>query len=73
MLARKPSAGWHKEDVIEPLILEKKDYSNEPEKWNTILELCGFRPDYDIGRIKLDISTIEYFVERTSIYDPSRN
>lgn len=73
MLARKPTVGYHAEDVIEPLILKKEDYSNDPEKWNTILEICGFRPEYNICRIKLDISTIEYCVERTGIYDPSRN
>ena len=65
MLCTKPASGYHKEDVVEPLILEEEDYRNEPEKWNNILELCGFRLDYNVSRIVLNISTIEYFVEKT--------
>lgn len=65
MLCTRPIPGYHKEEVVEPLILEKEDYETEPEKWNTILELCGFNRDYNVSRIVLNISTIEYFVEKT--------
>ena len=63
-LRRKPTPGYHKEEVVEPLILEKKDYEIEPKKWNTILELCGFNWNYNVSRIVLNISTVEYFVEK---------
>ena len=63
MLCTKPSQGYHKEVIIEPLILEEEDYRTEPEKWNNILELCGFKLDYHVSRIVLNISTVEYFVE----------
>lgn len=56
---------YHKEEVIEPLILEEEDYRTEPEKWNNILELCGFEPNSHVSRIVLDVSTIEYFMEKT--------
>lgn len=62
MLCTRPIPGYHKEEVVEPLILEKDDY--ETEKWNTILELCGFSPRDNVSRIVLNISTIEYFVEK---------
>ena len=57
--------GYHKEEVVEPLILEEEDYRTEPEKWNNILELCGFEPNSHVSRIVLNVSTIEYFVEKT--------
>lgn len=65
MLRKKRLPGYYKEEIIEPLILEEEDYKTEPEKWNNILELCGFKSDEHISRIVLDISTIEYFVEKT--------
>ena len=64
MLCTKPIPGYHKEEVVEPLILEKEDYETEPEKWNTILELCGFNRDYNVSRIVLNVSAVEYFVEK---------
>ena len=57
--------GYHKEEIIEPLILEEEDYRTEPEKWNNILELCGFEPNSHVSRIVLNVSTIEYFMEKT--------
>lgn len=63
-LCRKLVPGYHEEEVVEPLIEDKDDYKTEPEKWNTILELCGFNPKDDVSRIVLNISTIEYFVEK---------
>ena len=64
-LHRKPLPGYHEEEVIEPLIVDKDDYKTEPEKWNTILELCGFSPKCNVSRIVFNISTIEYCVEKT--------
>lgn len=64
MLCTRPAFGYHKEEVIEPLILEEEDYRTEPEKWNTILELCGFDLESHVSRIVLNISTVEYFVEK---------
>lgn len=64
MLCTRPAFGYHKEEVIEPLILEEEDYRTEPEKWNTILELYGFDPESHVSRIVLNISTVEYFVEK---------
>ena len=63
MPCTRPAFGYHKEEVIELLILEEEDYRTEPEKWNTILELCGFDLDNRVSRIVLNISTVEYFVE----------
>lgn len=40
-LCRKPVPGYHEEEVVEPLIVDKDDYKTEPEKWNTILELSN--------------------------------
>ena len=31
MLCTRPVFGYHKEEVIEPLILEEEDYRTEPE------------------------------------------
>ena len=64
MLCIRSAFGYYKEEVIEPLILEEEDYRTEPEKWNIILELCGFDPESHVNRIVLNISTIEYFVEK---------
>ena len=38
--------GYHKNEVKEPLILEKDDYINEPDKWDTIKSICGFSSKY---------------------------
>lgn len=64
MPCRKPVPGYHEEEVAEPLIMDKNDYKADPEKWNTILELCGFSPRDNVSRIVLNISTVEYFVEK---------
>ena len=64
-LRRKPVPGYHEEEVVEPLIVDNDDYKTEPEKWNTILELCGFSPKDNVSRIVFNISTIEYCVEKT--------
>ena len=64
-LCRKPVPGYHEEEVVEPLIVDKDDYKTEPEKWNIILELCGFIPKDNVSRIVFNISTIEYCVEKT--------
>lgn len=55
--------GYHKTEVVEHLILEKDDYKNEPEKWNTVKELFGFGSDDKVSIIKVNISSIECFIE----------
>lgn len=55
--------GYHKIEVVEHLILEKDDYKNEPEKWNTVKELFGFGSVDEVTTIKVSISSIECFVE----------
>lgn len=62
-MLKKEKPGYHKYEVIEPLILEKEDYKNEPEKWDTIKKLFGFRSEDKVATIKANISSVEYFVE----------
>ena len=38
--------GYHKNEVKEPLILEKDDYINEPDKWDTIKSIFCFCSKY---------------------------
>lgn len=55
--------GYYNTEVVEHLILEEADYKNEPEKWNTVKELFGFGLDDKVSIIKVNISSIEYFIE----------
>lgn len=57
-------SGFNKKDVFEPLFLEKKDYIFKPFSWLIIKKLCGFKLKDKVSTIKINISSIEYFVER---------
>jgi len=54
---RKP--GWHKENVLEPLIVEKREVT--ADEWALLLKLCDLTGN-KVGRIVMNVSSIEYFI-----------
>lgn len=57
-IKRKP--GWHEEDVLEPLIVEKSEVT--ADEWTLLLKLCGLTGN-KVERIVMNVSSIEYFIE----------
>ncbi len=57
-------AGFNKKHVYEPLFLEKEDYKFKPISWYLIKKLFGFKFGDKVSVIKINISSIEYFVRK---------
>ena len=51
--------GYHKEAVVEPLILEPEDWSRQ--EWSTLCKLCGL-PAYRAERIVLHVGEMESYI-----------
>lgn len=64
-MIKKEKPGYHEAEVIKSFILLEKDYKNEPETWNTIKGLFCFSPEDKVSMIKVNISSVEYFVDDT--------
>lgn len=64
--------GYHKSEVSEPLILEPKDFEDDVklfkddiEEWDVVKRLFGFNSRDNVTRIKVNITSVEYFIEET--------